>query len=94
MCDFMQSCIQLYSDLIEEVKPGSSRSILPADLPTGVASGGGNAPITNYGDRWKYFPDHKAWRRIHDKPRTAYSPPLASREAQRQNPFYPPESLT
>ena len=57
MRDFMQSCIQLYSDLVA----GSSRNIILADLPTDTASGGGNAPAPKYGDRWEHFPDHKAW---------------------------------
>ena len=59
MRDFMQSCLKLYSDLIEEIMPGSSKAITLAELPTDTVSGGGNAPAPKFGDRWEHFPDQK-----------------------------------
>ena len=71
----MYTCVL---DLIEEAKPGSCRSILPADLPTDTVSGGGSAPAHKYGDRWEHVLDHKAWMRVHDKPRTALFTPTGT----------------
>jgi hypothetical protein len=79
MCDFMQSCLKLYSDLIEEIKPGSSKAIQPAELPTDTVSGGGNAPAPKYGDRWEHLPEQKAWKRVHDKPRNALFTPTGTK---------------
>ena len=78
MTDVMKSCIMLCAERIEQIMPGSSRLIAPAELPTD-SSGGGNARVIKYGDRREYFPDHKAWRRAHDRPRTALITPTGTK---------------
>ena len=78
MTDFMKSCIELYSSLIDSIAPVSSKLIKPADLPT-ESSGGGNAPAMKLGDRWEHFLAHKAWRRFHDRHRTALCTPIGAK---------------
>ena len=85
MRECMQSCIQLYSDLIEEVKPGSSNNILPADLPTDIVSGGGHAPAPKFGDRWEHFPDHKCGGGYMTGPARPFSLLMVLREAPMPN---------
>ena len=74
MTELVTSWISMYAELIDDSVPGSSKLIEPTDLPTDP-SGGGNALGCKYGDRWEHFPDQKAWRRIHDGPRTALFTP-------------------
>ena len=78
MTDVMKSCIMLYAERIEQIMPGSSRFLTPGELPTDSSSGG-NARVIKYGDRREYFPDHKAWRRVHDRPRTALITPTGTK---------------
>ena len=63
MTDFVKSCIEFYSNLIDGIAPGSSELVQPSNLPTD-SSGGGNALAFKFGDRWELFPAHKAWRRF------------------------------
>ena len=55
MTDFMRYCTQLYADLIDQIAPGSSGLIVPAQLPTD-SSGGGYSPAVKYGHRWEPVP--------------------------------------
>ena len=72
-------------------RPGSSRGILSADLPKDIVSGGGNAPAQKYGDRWEHLLDHKAWRIIHARPRTALFTATGTHGAPRPISCYQPE---
>ena len=78
MRGFMQSCIQLYTNLSEGIKLGSSKAITLADLPTVTVSGGGNAPAPNFGDRREHAPEQKAWERTHDILPTALFTPTGN----------------
>jgi hypothetical protein len=93
MCDFMQSCLKLYSDLIEEIKPGSSKAIQPAELPTDTVSGGGNAPAPKYGDSGNTSPNRRPGRGCMTSRAMRYSRPPERREVLIVNLSFQPGSL-
>ena len=88
MTDIMKSCIKLYCGFVDGIVPGSSKLVTLADLPTD-SSGGGNAPAIKVGDRWEHYPIAKAWRRIHDRPRTALFTPTGTKGGPRADNLLP-----
>ena len=55
---------------------------MPATIANGSDKGGGHAPNTRgnvLGDMWEHYPDRKAWRRVHARPRTALFTPVGAK---------------